>query len=87
MVEEGLRVLLLGVTTVFAFLGLLIALMAISGRIFRRWAPPPPAAPATPSPGTPVGGEQDGAAVAVAVAIAWRERRARTARPGRGGEG
>ncbi len=46
MLAQGLQLMALGMTTVVAFLGLLVALMEVSGRTLPRLAPD--AAPATP---------------------------------------
>lgn len=70
--EEGVDILLVGMTAVFAFLALLIGLLSVSGRLFQRFAPPP----------APRSDAASDRAVAAAVAAAWRHRlAARDPRP------
>ncbi len=38
MIVEGTRLMLVGMTTVFAFLALMVVLMALSGRLLRGFA-------------------------------------------------
>ena len=68
---HGIELMAVGMSTVFAFLGLLVGLMSISGRIFARDA----AAAATPD-------IANGAGVAAAIAIAERWRREQSETPG-----
>lgn len=70
MISEGLRVMLVGMTTVFAFLALLVVLLQASGWLLGRDAEAPGDAPAV----TPAEDADDHAVIAVVVAAAEAAR-------------
>jgi oxaloacetate decarboxylase gamma subunit len=61
---EGVRLMGVGMTTVFAFLGLLVGVMHLQAALVARWWPEPPPAPPAPTPT-----EQDDAELAVVLAV------------------
>lgn len=88
MIEEGLRLMLVGMSGVFGFLVLLVVLMNASGRLWgvlAEWFPEPvaPVPGRASGPGTTgIGGAggptmREGAEVAAAIAIAAAAEAAR----------
>ncbi|OGV73256.1 MAG: hypothetical protein A2269_04350 [Lentisphaerae bacterium RIFOXYA12_FULL_60_10] len=67
---EGLVLLVVGMTTVFAFLGLLVGVMHLSAMYFSRLAPPPGPEP-SPS---------DATEIAVAIAAVRHRRNSSTSK-------
>ena len=72
MLNEGLELMAVGMTTVFGFLMLLVGLMQISGAYFQRR---PPEASAEAALGPQTASAQIGAEVAAAIAAAYEYRR------------
>jgi oxaloacetate decarboxylase gamma subunit len=79
MIEAGLQLMLLGMSVVFVFLVILVALMTVMSAITRRFEPPEMASTATsPSPIAHTGssGTQDSPQIAaVLAAVAQHHRR------------
>ncbi len=71
MWTDGLWLMGVGMTTVFAFLTLLVAWMHLQARIFASW---PEDAEQIPYPATH---GSDDAAIAAAIAVAWAHQRGR----------
>jgi sodium pump decarboxylase gamma subunit len=78
MLMDGLRLMALGMTTVFVFLTLLVLVMQASAWSIRRFGEPFPALAADPAgrgmPGRAGGGQNDRARVAAAIAAACAYR-------------
>lgn len=73
MIREGLTLMAIGMSGVFVFLLLLVALMHASGRVWvvlARWLPEPPSAKAAPSPFGPPASLDEEIALALAAATA-----------------
>ena len=64
---EGVRLMVVGMSTVFAFLGLLVAAMHVQAAVVARWLPEP----------KPERGEQDDDAALAAVLAAVAARHGR----------
>lgn len=76
MLAAGFELMVIGMGTVFAFLGLLVALMHVSARVIAALEPAPAARPIEPP--------DDEAEIAVVLAaVAAARQRARRAVPGR----
>ena len=70
MVSAGIELMGIGMTTVFAFLGLMVFAMNASGFIIRTYFPPPPE-PAAPS--RPAAAADVEIAIVLAAANQWRQ--------------
>lgn len=66
LLMEGVRLMVVGMSTVFAFLALLVGAMQVTAVAVARLAPPPPEPPAPPA------GVDDGRIAVVLAAVAAR---------------
>lgn len=79
MLLEGVRLMVIGMGIVYAFLLLLVGILRLLSQAIQRWAPEPPPAPATGAgpgrSGAGVNAEIPGELLAVIAAAVSRYRR------------
>lgn len=76
MLIEGLNLMAVGMTTVFAFLAVLVVLLQVSARFFERFGDRwPDAAVTTETPGEASTRENEAIAVVLAAVTAYRGRK------------